>query len=250
MRKIKLYMEVPTNHLDELHPLIDGHFCIASKCLTDPRYFEWFKNRPKDSKVMLDNGTYEEGAPVSCDELIEIAKAIQPHVVFAPDILFDGYATWDLSVEFYRRSEEMGAFWKVGFIPQGTSTEDLLQSYTVMAQYLLIKDKGDWLALAFGHDRLSLMAAITQQHRSLAPLPHHMLGLQNLDEIKHWPEWAVSMDTVKPLKAAWHGYQMESCPRGLGKWDPGWELSPIGMALTYRNIAVLQKHLTLGGNND
>jgi hypothetical protein len=55
------------------------------------------------------------------------------------------------------------------------------------------------------------------------------------------------MDTVKPFKAAYHGYELENCPRGLGKWNSHMVMTdgnPDGMELLYRNIASLHRHLT------
>lgn len=253
MNKILFLTEVPTAHLDELHPLIDGHFCIASECLKDPAYFEWYKNRPKNASVMLDNGMFEEGKPLSVDELFELCEAIQPNVVFAPDQVGDKVTTLEMSKEFHRKVREAKKPWNVAFIPQGANPVDIAHCYYNMASFLY-HDKKDHedttppiIGISFLNDRPKVIAEIQREYKTLAPVWHHFLGMYGLDEIKTWPQGVYSCDTIKPFKAAFHGYTLEDCPRGLGKWDTSMQLELEDYpryTLMYRNIARMHQALT------
>lgn len=245
MSKIHLLMEVPTVLLDDLDLHIDGHFCIASTCLEDPRYYSWFKNRPSAllRPMMLDNGTHEKREPVSIDDLIEIAQATKPQVVFAPDILFDAYATMKLSEEFFCKSQELNMPWRVAFIPQGKDEDDLLNCYFSMTAYLLRQPAVHWIGMSLMDNRENFTDRILGLAKTLAPLPHHMLGLRTLDEIASWPAGILSMDTVKPIKAAYHNLTIEQCRRGMGCWQSEWEFTPEQIELCKSNINTLNSYL-------
>jgi hypothetical protein len=86
LNKIKFLTEVPTAYLDVLDPVIDGHFCIASECLKDEAYYNWYINH---SSIMLDNGMFEEGKPMEGRDLAAIADALKPKLVWAPDQVGD-----------------------------------------------------------------------------------------------------------------------------------------------------------------
>lgn len=250
MRKIALYMEVPTAHLDDLHPLIDGHFCIASTCLKDAGYFQWYKdfsrNHPRDCNLILDNGAHEEGTPVSNTTLFNIAQEIQPNMVFAPDILEDRKETLALGKEFIALHKEYEPNWKIGLVPQGEDDEDLHRCYEEM--FMLHRANPhivSCIGLSLMDNRANLINTILNHHGSLAPVDHHMLGLRNLEEIPLWPKQIVAMDTVKPFKAAHFDKKIEEDCRGLGKWNSKWKFEDSQERyLCYRNICVLHKHLS------
>jgi len=66
-----------------------------------------------------------------------------------------------------------------------------------------------------------------------------MLGLCRWDEPLGWKQLEpFSMDTVKPIKAAYYGLRLEDCPRGLGKWNV--DMYVKDKRLLKRNLGVLK----------
>ena len=241
MNKIKFLTEVPTAYLNDLDPVIDGHFCIASECLKDEAYYEWYKANPPD---MLDNGMFEEGHPLSVDALFTIASNVNPKLVWAPDQVGDMHGTIATSVEFLVKSLDAKAPWQVGFIPQGANPTEVACCYYKMAAILRQVYAKPLVGISFLNDRPKVLEEIN----SLGGLFHdtdlHFLGMYNLEEIKGWPKQVVSCDTIKPFKAAYYRHELHNCPRGLGKWNTNMELHmPDQTILMYRNLAVMHKAL-------
>lgn len=233
-KKIMFLTEIPTAHLDELHPLVDGHFCIASECLKDQAYFEWFCNRPKDAYVMLDNGMFEEGKPLDPNVLFNVAEAIKPNVVFAPDVVGKKDKTLGLTRDFFDLCARKKAKWDLGVIPQGCNPHQIVACHNEMLKEFDITGP---IGISFLNNRDEVIRIMNKQDAWSGFQWYHFLGLYNLAEIKSWPNVVHSMDTIKPFKAAHYGHQLEDCPRGLGKWNTRLELAPEGKELLYRNYA-------------
>ena len=240
MKKIMLSMEVPVSHMEDVNPLLDLHFIIASNLKRDFEYLKKYKSLDSfDNKLrMLDNGMYEEGEPLSVEELIHYAKEIDADIVFAPDQHPDKALTLDLTKEFIAKSKEAKGSWKIGAIPQGKNVEEVLESYYTIAEL----DEVYVIGLSFLNDRNRLVETLVKENRWSYKW-HHMLGLYNLKEIANWPYFITSMDTVKPIKAAQYTTFLEDCPRGLGKWNSSWKIQ--NKEILFRNIAKLHQALSL-----
>ena len=236
MSKVYLSMEVPVQLLDLVDPLIDGHFVIATELLKNQEYWDWYKaygRRPREQRnfVMLDNGAYEAEA-VSPECLHELANSIQADLVWAPDTLHDG----DKS---YRQTEDFLSYvgrevpYQVGIIPQGKTADEIINNYLKLEEHY--EGAFTWVGLSFKNPRAKVVKFIKDR-------PIHYLGLCSLDEIKTWPDNVISMDTVKPIKAAYYCDYIEEMQRGLGIWNASMEVSRLD--LVYRNIARLHAALT------
>jgi len=240
--KIKFYTEVPTRHLDELTPAIDGHFAIASECLKDPEYFNWYKNY--DGRIILDNGMFEEGKPLDIDTLYYIADEIRPEVVFAPDQVGDSVKTIGMTEKFIHKCFTRNAPWKVGVIPQGPTPHDVVHCHNLMVEEFEFEGP---VGISFLNSRREIVKIMNKEDAWDPTHDYHFLGLYDLDEIKTWPKCVTSMDTIKPFKAAYYGHDLEVCPRGLGKWNTEMNFHEGGLAserLLYRNYAKMHVALT------
>lgn len=236
--KIQLGLEVPTAHLDSMVGLVDWFFCIATECHKDQAYYDWHVHRPNAAKVMLDNGMYEEGKPMDIRDLLHLAECIQPEVVFAPDQVGDAKLTLDMTQEFIARVKASKALpnTKVGVIPQGKDPEEIVSCYRAMMRKGLIQ--GNPVGISFLNDRDAVASLMPWDPK----IWYHYLGLYNTTEIASWPEAITSMDTVKPIKGAYHNYRVEDTPRGLGKWNTRMEVQ--NTSLMYRNISKMHHTLT------
>lgn len=247
--KFELAMEVPTEYLDRVAGLIDWHFVIATECLKDAKYFNWYRKREPGVRIMLDNGMFEEGAPISSTKLYAIAQELQPDVVFAPDQVGDMKKTLAMTREFIDMS--INDPWHIGFIPQGDSPEQVVECFEeFIAQGLFdLVNQTPVVGLSFLNDRREVVRLMQQKGYFQYPdIWYHMLGLYSLGEIQSWPSSIRTMDTVKPFKAAYYGYEIKDCPRGLGKWDTHmvFPIESRCLPLLYRNIAATHIALTKG----
>jgi hypothetical protein len=245
--KIGLAMEVPTKYLDLMCDLVDWHFVIATECLKDPKYFSWYRSRPERVKIMLDNGMFEEGKPMSPAKLAAIAEELKADVVFAPDLVGDRQATLAMTEEFLNLS--FHAKWQVGMIPQGHDPEDIVQCFEdfISRGYLSLGMGPPVIGLSFLNDRPEVVRLMKRKgYFDMHDIWFHMLGLYNTQEIAEWPSTIKTMDTVKPFKAAYHNYEVVNCPRGLGKWDTKmtFPIEAHGVSLLFKNIATMHKILT------
>jgi len=249
LNKISFFTEVPTAHLEELDNVIDGHFCISSYCLQDPVYYDYYARHKTNKPVMLDNGMFEDGHPISIEHLLAITKAIKPQVVFAPDQVGDAVLTKEMSVNFFHRcaNDVDCKFSSIAFIPQGSDALEVAVSYGQMYQWLRRQGiQYPIIGISFLNDRDEVLQCINELYGGLFDTYHHFLGLYHIDEIKRWPKEIYSMDTIKPFKAAYYGHKIEDCPRGTGKWTTDMELVEEHKALLYRNIAKMHTTLTRG----
>lgn len=241
MNKIILSMEVPTQLLPIIDPFIDSHFIIGTEALKDPSYLAFYKEynrKPGHKLTFLDNGMYEEGKPLSPKELLGLTLEVKPDVVFASDVVGDASKTFDLTREFLELCKEVKYQGKVGVIPQGKDTQEILDCHETMIRLLNFDGP---IGLSFLNDRQDLF-------KKLKPFRYrwyHALGLYSLDEIATWPWFIESMDTVKPLKAAYHYLGLETPVRGLGKWNSSMLFDSINQySLLYRNLALLHTELS------
>jgi len=211
MAKIRMSLEVPIAHLEETEKLVDFHFCIASIAAEHPDYFEYYRDEAAEpgSFVMLDNGAYEahagDGLVMSPMELYELADELKPHLVWAPDVLFERKETERLAKEFVDICTRRGHNWQIGFIPQGETLMEMLVSCDSAPHH-------HWLGLSFLNPRLAVLAELCGKLTK----PLHMLGLRSLEEIKYWPRMPLTMDTSKPIKAALVGEELATLGRGRG----------------------------------
>lgn len=238
--KILFCTEVPTAHLDEVHPLIDWHFVIATECRKDPKYLEWYANRPRDAKIMLDNGMFEEGKPLDPDELCDIALQLHPEVVFAPDQVGSMVKTLNMTGSFIDLCRQINAPWDVGVIPQGKDPWQVVMCHDRMLREFEFDGP---IGISFLNDRRKVVNIMNAGNRWSPVRWYHFLGMYDVCEIPTWPKHVRSMDTIKPFKAAMHGYKLEDCPRGLGKWNTTITMPKEHNDLMYENYMRMQLHL-------
>lgn len=71
----------------EYSRMLSGRFCIATLAERYEHYCNWFVVQQKlNGNVILDNGIFEAD-PITAEQLIEVARIIQPEVLICPDII-------------------------------------------------------------------------------------------------------------------------------------------------------------------
>lgn len=214
MSSILFGMEVPTRYLDYVEPLLDLHFVIATYLVSNKDYYTYYTQLETRKTIILDNGMYEEGTPMSGQLLLTLAREINADYVIAPDQHPDKEETVRLTDQFLNLCEKSHFDnKKVILVPQGENVDEVLDCWNKFQYW------GEFpIALSFLNDRPTILKEgynLFQEDRW-----YHNLGLYNICEIVDWPKQIKSMDTVKPFKAALHNKSMLNMERGLGKWHP------------------------------
>lgn len=238
MQEIKFCLEVPIPLLDKLNVHLDLHMAIAHLVLEDKTYQQYYKAQVANGRtVILDNSTFEKGEPLPMENIIQAAKDLcwehlRP-ILIAPDFPGDKTKTLDASFAFLREAQRNG--FKCGACAQGNDVDDVIDCYRE-----LIKAPFEPLCFTFMSPRYHVLLDQPMIYNRW----HHLFGTYGLDEIRWlrtfipFPQ-CLSLDTVKPFKAALYEHSLKSLPRGLGKWDPYCN-PPIGPSRT--NIYDLQLH--------
>lgn len=245
LRKIAFAMEIPVAHLEELENHIDFHFVIASECFKNEAYFNYYLNylqKPRNERklIMLDNGMYEEGHPLSPNVLFDIATSLQPDIVWAPDCYSSSSETLRLTDEFLKLSKH--GSWQTGVIPQGLNSRAVATCY----ENMLDLDFDGPIGMSFLNDREEVFNILRDREALQEDIPHHNLGLYNLEEITTWPSCVKSVDTVKPFKGAINNLLMTDNLRGLGKWNTRWKLEDsLSYKYLYKNLSLIHKALSI-----
>lgn len=230
MQEIKLSLEIPTKHLEELSSYADLDFPIAHLVLEDKSYKQFYKERvARGRTVLLDNGLYELSEPLSNDHILEAAKSLcfehqKPHII-APDFYLQKNKTIDVSFEMLRKAGGLG--FKVGCVPQGETVAEVISCYREFT-----KSPFEPICLSFLNPRYDILLNMPLMYNRW----HHLLGLYNLEEIRWMRTFipfpvSMSIDTNKPLKAAQNGLTMREAGRGLGKWKADDAINDLGLAV-------------------
>ena len=80
----------------------------------------------QDKYCVLDNGAFELGGSIDEDELLEIAKWLEPNEVVVPDVIHDANATMESASRFFSKCP---VDYNYMFVPQGKTWEEWLKCY-------------------------------------------------------------------------------------------------------------------------
>jgi hypothetical protein len=230
MQEIKLSLEIPTKHLDQLSQYTDLDFPIAHLVLEDKLYREFYHERvARGHTVLLDNGLFELDQPLDTDTIIQAAKLLcfehQKPIIIAPDYYCEKDRTCSDSFKMLREGLSYG--FKVGCVPQGKTYAEVIECYRELS-----KAPFEPLCLSFLNPRYDILLNMPLMYNRW----HHLLGLYNLEEIR-WLRTFIpfpkllSIDTNKPIKAAQNGLTMREAGRGMGRWKHNAAINDIGQAV-------------------
>lgn len=201
---IQLAMEVPTKLLPVMSRWADLDFALAHQVLEREDDAEFYRNRPNDRTLILDNSMHELGRALPVADLHRAAKLCDADYVIAPDEL----GKPEQNLEWYRDTQSvMGHEFKIAVVLAGRTKEERLE-------YLRTVKGADMLCLPFREPRFEW--ANEHPYRITAFQHVHLLGVSELDELRAWQTAASlytkvrwSVDTAKPLKWAVQNEDLE-----------------------------------------
>ena len=130
---MEFYVIPPNKHLDLMHKG-DRYFCLAQQYIANEQYRQFFKARVEEgSWVTLDNGAGDHDT-VSIEQLLDVARDLQPSELIPLDILFDGAQTLknlDITIELMKADPILSKI-EIFACPQGKDQRQWLNVYTKM----------------------------------------------------------------------------------------------------------------------
>ena len=126
---IKLAFISPISYLRAFSLLGDIEFALAHIALKSKEYREYFYQVAHLGRfVILDNGAFEEGDPVTQENLLELVTEMRPSEIIAPDKLHRAKETIDLTLAFLDSLPEHFPS-KVQAVAQGETFEAFKECY-------------------------------------------------------------------------------------------------------------------------
>ena len=130
---------IPPNSQMELMKKGDRYFCLSQIYLKNAEYRAFFKARVAEGAwITLDNGAGDH-CTVTKEQVLEIARELQPSELIPLDILFDGKSTLEnlkWTLDAMSGDEELKNI-EVFACPQGKDLDEWLEVY----KYMLDNDK-------------------------------------------------------------------------------------------------------------
>lgn len=206
MSLIKLAMELPTSKLEEWTKYADLDFILAHQVLEDKAYADFFRNRPADRELILDNSLHELGYPLSVADLREAAERCDATYVIAPDKVGNvefNIAQFKLAYDAFRHTPHQLAV--VMTADPELDAMPLAQSAAI-ENFLYEVRAADMLCCTFKLPRrydYYTSSAMAKKWRRV-----HLLGVDTPEELQNWRNTfrdtyrEASVDTAKPLKWA------------------------------------------------
>ena len=223
---MKVAMEIPLAHLEELSEYCDYDFSFAHLLLKwgpNSPYAKFYrKQREKGREVWLDNGFHELGYSLPLEDLLKAAKMIHPTYFVAAEIAKDPIKTHAHVLEAAKEIARRKLPYKLVGTWQGSKRGlDLLEEIC------------DLVALPFRRPRQTVLTSKNSWR-------YHFFGIRTLDEIRRTPPR--SIDTSAPIKYALYGQDMEARERRLRSplLDYNTKLSDLMLTQVVRNIALLK----------
>ena len=206
---MKLAVISPISMLDTYST--DFHLVLTQYYLSSSTYREFYiSRRLKGDFIILDNGAAELKASVDKKDMMDVVRELQPHVVVAPDVIYDVTQTMHLTATFLAAHavelHHLGVM--IMAVPQGG---DRVQWRVCFDDFN--RDKRiDWLGISmFYTPKFNRRWEVLKSIESTISKPCHLLGLWDnpyaLEDEKQF-EFVKSVDTAKTVEFGLEGLQL------------------------------------------
>jgi hypothetical protein len=192
---MRFSMEIPSAYLERWAPMTDLDFALAHRVLEDDRYASWYRNRPVDRQLILDNSMHELGEPLPIAQLREAAERVAADFVVPPDQL--GKPDWNLDQYKKCVKEFRGTKHSITAVLCGRDRDE-------RKKFLKAVDMAAMLMLPYREPRMTWYLELRIQFERFPWI--HLLGVSELSELQSFnrlcgnnERW--SIDTSKPVKA-------------------------------------------------
>ncbi|SEP48365.1 hypothetical protein [Amycolatopsis saalfeldensis] len=211
---IALSVICPTRNLTELAdqdpPTV--HYLAAHRILTDVPYVDFYRDQGnRGAHLIVDNGAFELGSPLSSAALLHAARMVGAHEVVLPDYLHDGTSTWAASSAAAR--ELMDNEYGIGLcgVVQGADDLDWYRCLERMTECAFLDSialpapkRSDSSGPAF--NRIAATAYMAERGLVDPNICYRLLGLSDSGDIELARQrrhtWIKSVDCATPVVMA------------------------------------------------
>lgn len=230
---IKIAHETPADTSEIVRENTDLDFIIAPYAIESNWYLE--KHKKVEGRMsILDNGFFECKQPVTMECLLALAKVLNTDYVILPDYLADFKRT-RIQMEQNLRVKSPQ---KYAAVIVGHSVEEMLECYA----YYQTREEIVMYCWTFMSPRAIVFNKLSVDRTK----KHHLLGFSTCQEfkiVKASLEKDFSIDTMKPVSAAYNGVQLTDCGRGKYK-RPDLTQKCSDKNLLKENIAIFKSWIT------
>jgi hypothetical protein len=233
---MNLAVELPVGLLDLSHTT-DYDFIIASHCLSNKDYYDYYKSHRR-SHTILDNGAFELGRSLTVVELRDICEALRPEMVVLPDVVDNAFQT-RIASDAFLKAHPSPPFGLMGVL-QGKSVGDYLDCLQWYAKQSSVTTIGIPYH-QFNRAKFIKKYTVDQFCREFG-LSIHILGLPNpfeAVELAQIPE-VVSIDTSLPAVSALNKKDMRAFQWLSARLDITAVCDAETSLYAQRNIALLR----------
>lgn len=226
-------------HNTEIAALGDFQFTLAHEINEDN--VEYYQQLSDDGvEIILDNGAFELGHPVSNEKLMEVAELIGATEVIAPDMQWDPFKAYTNAANFMDFFEEQGYHkdFKVMAVIWSAGPGDI--GYWFDKYYELGVDVygiGKWHESQYANGTREQLIKGLFLNFDVGPERIHALGCPYADEVFRLRNHVRSMDTGIAVKAALRGYKLQDFPSFRIPSLPLTELKDAGRLYTAKKNA-------------
>lgn len=179
----------PHSVLGALTDWNDYHLCLAQYVLESDEYVKYYKTRiERGDTVIMDNGI-AEGVQLYRQQLEQAYERLEPTIIVAPDRLYEGYKSYDMTLSFAKYMRDAHPEAKIMGVPHGTTgTIPRLTDggYEYLFGEMSLTDEIDYIGVSkydVGPD-FSRAARLERLHLlGYIKKPLHLLGLSYNDGI-------------------------------------------------------------------
>jgi hypothetical protein len=195
------------------------HHVAAQRILHDPAYREFFLEEQRlGAAIVVDNGVFDLGAPLSAPELLRAAQAVHAAEIILPDVMHDGPATMQASDRAATQIRSLTSKYRLCAVVHGSDDNQWRRCY----EHFASSDYAGTIAFPAsrrkepGHGISADRAAATrflEAHRLVDPSRvYRLLGLGRTGHLELFEQrehaWISSVDCAAPVLLGAMGVRM------------------------------------------
>jgi len=250
---MQLAVIAPTPALELTH-YGDFYFVLAHRVLLDETYEEFYRKASNLKPIMLDNGVFEKGQPLSTEEIMQAAKLISASEVVAPDFPLKKEKTLDAARNFINSLSlaEVERF-RIVLLPHGRNFSELVDCYRIMttlSPFTRAKVIGFSIIDMY---KISKRLRPMFIHYLLANeiwcdrVQHHLFGLDEPLELFSYGSVPIrSVDTSLPVSLAYYNERLDVSPPTTPRVPDNAQFTKKKQQLAISNIKRLKEICSRG----